>query len=171
MHIATRLAALALIAPVTLVAQQRVQLPARDKILSEKPAIVHSIGKEDGADWEILSGVRWVAFDAADNLYVLDGNNFRVLVFDANGKYVRSISRQGQGPGELMAPTGMTVMADGTIVVSDGGRRTYSLFKSDGSFIRNAFYGDGEGVGGRLEGLHMHPRGGVVTQIFPLRNR
>ncbi|MEX2284255.1 MAG: 6-bladed beta-propeller [Gemmatimonadota bacterium] len=171
MHIRTCVAAIALIAPMTLVAQQKVQLPARDKILSEKPAVVYSIGKEDGADWEMLSGVRWVAFDARDNLYVLDGNNYRVLVFDATGKYVRTISRPGQGPGELMAPTGMTVMTDGTIVVSDGSRRAYSLFNSDGSFARNALYGEGEGVGGRLEGLHMHPRGGVVTQIFPLRKR
>src|SRR5688572_1248692 len=105
MQVRTCVAAIALIAPVTLAAQQRVQLPARDKILSEKPAVVYSIGKEEGADWEILSGVRSVAFDARDNLYVLDGNNYRVLVFDATGKYVRSISRQGEGPGELMAPT------------------------------------------------------------------
>src|SRR5688572_1761398 len=118
----------------TLEAQARmIQLPARDKLLTEKPSVVFSVGKEDGEHWEILSGVRWVAFDARDHLYVLDGGNHRVLVFDANGRFVRSISQKGQGPGELMAPTGMTVTTDGTIVVSDGGRRAYSLFNREGT--------------------------------------
>lgn len=54
-HVRACLAAMVLIAPATLAAQQRVQLPARDKILPEKPAVVYTIGKEDGQDWEILS--------------------------------------------------------------------------------------------------------------------
>ena len=153
----------------TLEAQARIQLPASDKPLAEKPSAVYTIGKEDGEHWEILSGVRWVAFDERDQLYVLDGGNFRVLVFDANGRFVRSVSQKGQGPGELMAPTGMTVMTDGTIVVSDGGRRAYSLFRRDGTFVRNVVYEDGEGVGGRIEGLRSHPRNGIVTLIYPPR--
>jgi hypothetical protein len=163
------LALLMVLGQSTLDAQARIQLPARDKLLTEKPSVVFSVGKEDGEPWEILSGVRWVAFDARDHLYVLDGGNHRVLVFDANGRFVRSISQKGQGPGELMAPTGMTVMTDGTIVVSDGGRRAYSLFNSGGTFMRNVLYGDGEGVGGRAEGLRSHPRTGIVTLIYPPR--
>ena len=153
----------------TLNAQATIQLPARDKLLTEKPSVVFSVGKEDGEHWEILSNVRWVAFDTRDHLYVLDGGNHRVLVFDAIGRFVRSISQKGQGPGELMAPTGMTVTTDGTIVVSDGGRRAYSLFNSGGTFVRNVLFGDGEGVGGRAEGLRSHPRTGIVTMIYPPR--
>jgi hypothetical protein len=166
MQLGACIALIGFVVPLPLAAQAKVQLPARDKVLAEKPAVVFTVGKEDGQAWEVLSGVRWVAFDASDNLYVLDGNNFRVLVFDANGKFVRSISRKGEGPGELMAPTGMTVISDGTLVVSDGGRRAYSLFKSDGTFLRNVLYGENEGVGGRMEGLHSHPRRGIVAQIF-----
>src|SRR5262245_39394215 len=124
---------LAVSSAATLSAQQTVQLPARDRILTDKVPVVFTVGREEGEDWEILSGVRAVAFDAHDNLYLLDANNFRVLVFDAKGKFVRKISGHGEGPGELMTPTGMTVMTDGTIVISDGGRRAYSLFKNDGT--------------------------------------
>src|SRR5262245_16538265 len=113
---------LAHLVPALLIAQQTAQLPARDKILAEKIPALFTVGREEGADWEILSGVRAVAFDSLDNLYLLDANNFRVLVFDANGKFVHKIARQGGGPGELMVPTGMTVQSDGTIVISDGGR-------------------------------------------------
>jgi hypothetical protein len=64
---------------------------------------------------------------------VLDSNNYRVLVFDNAGKLVRRIGQRGAGPGELMVPTGLTVMVDGTLVVSDGGRHAYSLFGRAGN--------------------------------------
>jgi hypothetical protein len=172
---------LTLCLPLALNAQQALQLPARDKVLADKVPVLHTIGREEGEDWEILSGVRAVAFDARDNLYLLDANNFRVLVFDANGKFVRKVARHGEGPGELMVPTGMTVIADGTVVVSDGGRRAYSLFGRDGTFLRNVAYTPNEGVGGRpsvaatadmwSDGLHAHPRSGLVAQIAPNPNR
>jgi hypothetical protein len=177
----TGFALIALIVPAALAAQQKVQLPARDRILPEMPALEYSVGKEEGADWEILSGVTAAAFDVRDNLYVLDGGNFRVLVFDASGKYVRKIGQRGEGPGELMAPTGMTVMTDGTLVVSDGGRHAYSLFRTDGTFLRTMAYPDNEGVGGRtgvaatadfwLDGLHAYPQGGLAALVFPRRVR
>jgi hypothetical protein len=151
--------------------QQTIQLPARDRVLPEKPEVLYTLGAESGQDWELLSGVRAVDFDGRDNLYVLDANNFRVLVLDAAGRFVRSIGGQGGGPGEMTRPSGMAILADGTIVVSDAGRRAYSLFGSDGRFLRQVAYADGEGVGGREEGLHAHPRGGVVAHIYPLRDR
>ena len=103
---------IALLAPAALTAQQKVKLPARDRMLTEKPAVVYTIGREEGEEWEMLSGVLAVAFDARDQLYVLDSNNHRVLVFDVAGKFVRRISQRGQGPGELMAPTGLAVMTE-----------------------------------------------------------
>ena len=170
-------AVLLLTAPAGVFAQQTVQLPARDKVLSDKMPVLYTVGREEGEDWEILSGVRAVAFDARDNLYLLDANNYRILVFDAQGKFVRRIAAHGEGPGELMIPTGMTVLADGTVVVSDAGRRAYSLFKSDGTFLRNVAFAPNEGVGGRpsvaattdmwMDGLHAHPRSGFVVSITP----
>ena len=179
MHSFTKLAVLLIALPVAASAQQKIALPAQDKPLSEKPVRLFSIGAEDGEDWELLSGVRSVAFDAQDNLYVLDANNHRVLVFDANGKFVRKIGKKGEGPGELMAPLAMTVAADGNIVINDMGRQAYSIFKPDGTFVRNAKFdqADGEGrpSGGGVEraaftirgagsGMRPHPRSGILIQ-------
>jgi hypothetical protein len=161
---------LAAITPFGSSAQQKIELPARDKVLPEKPTTVFSIGQEDGRDWELLSGVRQVAFDTRDNLYVLDGNNYRVLVFDANGKFVRKISKQGEGPGELMAPVGMAITADGSIVVGDIGRRAFSIFKPDGTFLKNLMFEEGEapGLGGPGgSGMQSHPRAGFVVRAQP----
>src|SRR5574339_506103 len=87
-------------------AQQVTRLPAQDKVLPGKPVMQFSIGAEDGEDWELLSRVSQVAFDKQENLYVLDGGNHRVLVFNPQGKLVRKIGKQGGGPGELMTPVG-----------------------------------------------------------------
>jgi len=146
-------------------AQQSTRLPDRDKPLTERPVQKFAIGAEDGEDWELLSGVRQVAFDAQDNLYVLDGNNQRVLVFDGSGRFVRQIGKRGGGPGELLAPLAMTVSKEGQVVIADLGRRGYSLFKTDGTFVKNLPF-EGEsmpGLGGGA-GIKPHPNGGIVAR-------
>ncbi len=42
--------------------------------------------------------------DDDGNIYVCDGGNIRVQKYDKNGTYLRTIGRQGQGPGEYMYP-------------------------------------------------------------------
>ena len=164
--------ALLALLPAALSAQRSITLPDKDKPLAGQPAQLFSIGAEDGEEWELLAGVRGVAFDAKDNLYILDGNNYRVLVFDANGKFVRKISKKGEGPGELMAPVAMTVSADDNIVISDIGRRTFSIFKPDGTFLKNVTFPDGQAPGlGDITtstGLQAHPRAGVIARSTPM---
>lgn len=142
-------------------AQPVVNLPAADRPLAGRPAAVFSVGSEDGADWEVFSSVGAVAFDATENLYVLDRGNHRVLVFDPRGRYVRRIGRRGQGPGELMGPIAMTVTRAGEVVVADLGRRAYSVFGTDGSFLRNVAFPEAESLTGSE--MQPHPRGGIVS--------
>ncbi len=42
-----------------------------------------------------------IAVDREGNLLVLDSGNFRVQKYDQNGKFLTTIGRRGQGPGEL----------------------------------------------------------------------
>src|SRR5688572_2631909 len=116
-HALPMLLALAAAAPAA--AQQTVRLPARDVALQERPATVFTVGTEEGRDWEMFSGIRTVAFDRSDNLYVLDGQNYRVVVFDARGRYVRHFGKRGGGPGELQAPLALVINTDGNVVVND----------------------------------------------------
>src|SRR5687767_6023462 len=116
-------------------AQDRVvRLPERDRALAGTPAQVFAVGRADGAAHETFGIVSGVAFDASDNLYVLDRQAAHVLVYDRTGRFIRQIGSKGEGPGELMAPLQMTVGADGTVIISDLGRRGYSLFRPDGTF-------------------------------------
>ena len=50
-----------------------------------------------------LHQVRGVAVDQEGNMYVSDGGNARVVVFDAAGRLVRTFGQKGSGPGEFEA--------------------------------------------------------------------
>ncbi|HEX5727567.1 MAG TPA: 6-bladed beta-propeller [Longimicrobiaceae bacterium] len=145
---------------------QVVRLPDRDRALAGTPAPAFSIGAEEGESWEMLSNVRAVAFDRSDNLYLLDSGNQRVLVFDRTGRFVRQIGKQGEGPGELMYPSGLGLAADGTVVVADAGRRAWSLFSPAGAFLRNVGFSE-EWMPMVLGGaVRTHPQG-LVTAMRP----
>jgi len=65
-----------------------------------------AIGDVNDEDYFFL---RYVTLDVDDegNFYVCDGGNRRVQKYDKNGTYVRTIGRQGQGPGEYMYPSSL----------------------------------------------------------------
>lgn len=142
-------------------AQQRTELPAKDTPLRDRPADVWAVGVAEGRAWEMLSGVRGAAFDAQDNLYVLDSGNHRVLVFDRSGTFVRQFGKQGGGPGEFQFPMDLAILPSGDLVVLEP--RGYSIFAPDGT------YKDLVAAGGGLGSLQpdafgAHPDGGVVVR-------
>jgi hypothetical protein len=60
-----------------------------------------------------------VGVDGRGNLHVLDGGNHRVAIFDPHGRPLRTLGREGGGPGELEIPLTMDVAPDGTVRVHD----------------------------------------------------
>jgi hypothetical protein len=156
-------AAFAVLAGATsLTAQQNVTLPARTNELTEKPTPVFSVGREEGQSWEMLSSVTSLAFDAQDNLYVLDSGNRRVLAFDNTGKFVRQIGKEGGGPGEFSAPMGMAVLSDGDLLVSDL-MRGFAIFTPAGEYRHQIPAGpSGAALGGT--GVQAGPGGDVVLR-------
>ena len=56
--------------------------------------------------------------------------------YDADGTYVRTIARQGQGPGEVRYVVGMDVSVDGLLAALDFGNRRVSVFSPDGTLVR-----------------------------------
>ena len=145
----------------TAAAQQVVRLPAADAPLSARPQVRYTVGAEEGRDWEVFANVASLAFDAADNLYVFDQGNARVVVFDSAGRYVRTIGKRGGGPGEFTVPTRMTITAGGEVVVADVARQAFSVFGTDGRFRRSVPFARGALLTGPK--LAAHPRGGVVS--------
>jgi hypothetical protein len=123
---------------------------------------VVSVGALEGADWEIFSRVDAVAFDAVGNLYVYDPENHRVVVADPRGNHLRTLGREGDGPGELRSPAAMAVGRDGTVVIADLGSRSLVVYDDAGEFVREVPF---EGEHGMPFGnLAMRSTGDLVTR-------
>lgn len=146
-------------------AQRVVRLPAQDRALGGRITTVYSIGAMEGRTWEMLNNAEQAAFDRADNLYVLDRGNARVLVFDRGGRFVRQLGKKGGGPGELEVPVSLAVLADGSVAVLDVAHQNFSVFGADGAFRRTVPWQPEWGFPGR--DLAADPRGGVLAVIRP----
>lgn len=141
-------------------AQQRIRMPARDEALRREPRTLFSVGAADGRRGDVFGAVADVGFDGADNLYVLDRLNARVVVFDSTGRLLRTLGRRGGGPGEFGAPQQMAVSAAGEVFVSDVGRRALVTFAADGTAGMVPYPGVSMLIGRTLA---LHPQGGVVS--------
>lgn len=96
-----------------------------------------SIGGAGATGGYIFSYLMDIAVDNEGNIYALDLRECCIKVFDRSGKYLRTISRRGQGPGELGGPFSMTLLpAKNEILVRDAGGSRVSVFRPDGAFVR-----------------------------------
>jgi len=69
-----------------------------------------------GDDDDVFFGVvSRVMADDAGNVYLLDSQLSEVQVFSPTGEYLRTLSREGDGPGEVRNPNDMIFMPDGTL--------------------------------------------------------
>ncbi len=85
-----------------------------------------------------------VAVDDEGNIYVSDTLNFRVEVFDAEGTFIRSFGKAGDGPGYFARPKGIAIDADGHVWVADEVQDRLQLFTPEGQLLM--WIGGGHGV-------------------------
>lgn len=113
-----------------------------------------SIGNDRDNNY-LFYRIRDVAIDNQGNIFVVDAGNFRVQKFDQNGKYVLTIGREGQGPGEFERPALVKINErNGNIYVKDKGI-FIEIFDREGNHIRQI----------RLSSLL-----GVVSNFYILEN-
>lgn len=108
-------------------------------------------------------GPRGIAVGPDGNVYVTDTGNKRVLIFDANGKFVRKIdsgmSSTKLSPnypftldGELNEPIGIAVDSGGNVYVADTNNKRIQKFDTTGKFVAKwAVPGTNWDVGAYLE--------------------
>ncbi len=76
-----------------------------------------------------------IGVDTAGNIYVLDASAHRVVVFDDEGTYLRSMGGEGGGPGEMGFPFALTVSAGGVAGVFDLSKRGFVRFGPRGEVL------------------------------------
>jgi DNA-binding beta-propeller fold protein YncE len=113
-----------------------------------------------------------VAVDKEGNLYVADTLNDRIEVFDADGMFIRTWGKNGDGPGYFARPKGVAIDNDGHVWVADGMQDRVQVFTNEGQLCI-AMGGHGL-LPGQYQGLvdvHIDNRRNRVytSEIYPGR--
>jgi hypothetical protein len=90
---------------------------------SEPPATVRleelwRIGGDDEEEGELFGVIRGVTTDNDGFVYVMDYQLAEVKMFSPEGEFVRTLARQGEGPGELRWPGSICISPAGMACVS-----------------------------------------------------
>jgi hypothetical protein len=93
------------------------------------------IGELDGSEEYNFGLVAGIALAADGSLLVLDQQALAVRAFDREGRHTRSFGRSGGGPGELSHPTGLAVLPDGRVLVSDPRNARVNVYSPDGEAV------------------------------------
>jgi DNA-binding beta-propeller fold protein YncE len=76
-----------------------------------------------------------VAVDQDGNIYVSDTWNNRIQVFDADGNFIRTFGKGGDGPGYFARPKGIAIDSDGHVWVADAVQDRVQVFTPEGRLL------------------------------------
>jgi hypothetical protein len=73
-----------------------------------------------------------VAWDAAGNIFIADGyTNSRVVKYDKNGRFIKSVGTKGTGPLQFNTPHSIQTDAAGNVYVADRGNARIQVLTND----------------------------------------
>ncbi len=115
--------------------------------------------KHEQTDPGTFSLPEGVAVDKDGNVYVTDTFNDRVEIFDADGEFISTFGKNGDGPADLERPKGIAVDCDGHIWVVDAAQNRVKVFNQQGRLL--IYFG---GLG-NYPGQFMGPWGIAIDQF------
>jgi len=96
-----------------------------------------SIGVADGAEEYILNRPVDIDADSKGNIYVADGGDKWIKVYNSDGTFIKTIGREGQGPGEFQGLRKIIVHKKDELYTYDSRLRRLSLFDKNDEFIKS----------------------------------
>ena len=102
--------------------------------------LIKCVGRKGGKEGEFDDPRGLTLRDSL--VYVCDGNNNRIQVFDLDLNFVRSIGSRGSGRGEFDEPYDVKFDAAGNMYVAEWGNGRVEVMDSSGRFIRE--FGQGK---------------------------
>jgi hypothetical protein len=116
-----------------------------------------TIGAEAGPQMVTLEDPTYIAVGGDGLIYVVDQKAVQVKVFSPNGKFLRSIGKQGQGPGEVGGIRDISFTPAQEILVNDTRSKRLHYFTLEGKFLRTitapstiGFEGPSQDLRGRI---------------------
>lgn len=96
-----------------------------------------SFGQSDATHPDVLYGPRGISVDANGHVYLADTGNKRIVVFDADGKYITQIGSEGFEVGKFSEPVDVKLDAKGNVYVTDTWNQRVQVFSpsADGTIF------------------------------------
>lgn len=94
-----------------------------------------SIGVADGAEEYMLGEIADIALGSDGSIYAFDRQVPVIRHYDVRGKFLRTIGRRGQGPGEYRSTSGIATMRDGRLLLWDTGNWRINVYSPNGEVL------------------------------------
>jgi sugar lactone lactonase YvrE len=99
--------------------------------------LVRTIGELEAKDENVAFNLPSdVALDKNGNIYILDSGNHRIQKFSPDGRFLATLGRKGQGPGEFVYPESIDIDESGSIYVSDPRNQRIQVLTPEGKESR-----------------------------------
>ena len=139
------------------------------------------IGVAEGPQHAMLGSVRSVFVDANQHVFILDKENTVVRIYSAEGDYIGSFGKAGDGPGEFRSPNSIDLLESDSLAVIIGREERVTIYrKSDSleyvfghSFIQpdDVISVAGCGMNGHIYVLGYSPEKDGVIHKYDLAGR
>ncbi len=124
---------------------EKIRQEWREKIMKKYPLPennqplkrIRSFPDEDQIEQDIyMKNPFCLVGDKDGTVYIVDQAGHKILVFDADGNYIKQIGQKGQGPADLFRPSSMALWND-QIVVSETGNMRIQFLDKNGKYIKS----------------------------------
>ncbi len=105
--------------------------------LEVKLELVRTIGGLDAEENLSFNEPSDIVRDSAGNYYILDSGNNRIQKLNSEGKFIKTIGRKGQGPGEFQATSSMDIDNEDNLFVFDVRSRRIEVFSPEGKPLKS----------------------------------
>lgn len=112
-------------------------------------------GHDEGGQFNFPT---FAAIDSKDNVYIVDSQNFRVQVFDKDGKFIRMWGEVGDVAGKFARPKGIGIDSDDNVYIIDTIFENIQIFDKEANIL--LFFG---GLGG-APGYFNLPAGMYISK-------
>jgi len=100
-------------------------------------------GGDDDEEGSLFGIIMGLTADAAGNVYLVDNQLSQVIVISAAGRYIRTIGREGEGPGDLRRPISAFVPTEGKITVVISIPSKLIQYTREGEYVGTVILEDG----------------------------
>lgn len=150
------------------------RISSLSRLISDARPVL-SIGKMEGQRYEMIGRIEGLAAGESGRIYLLDSEYGEIRAYGPDGEFQFAFGRLGQGPGEFQDPEAMARDENGTLVVTDRGRRTKVLTPADTTLILEEDFtvdisaNDVCAMGGRIYAQGFSEASGSVIQVYTLK--